>query len=76
MKHERQTWYAIKCDGRVCGVMASYYSMELEAGELLFNASKHLAKSGHDCLVKFVCQNRVPCEDLTVEALLSEENHE
>lgn len=74
LKQKRQTWYAIKCSGHVVGVVASYYSMEKEPGDLLLSASKALHLTGHDCLVKRERQRGVPCEELTVEALLSEED--
>ena len=74
MKKKRQTWYAIKCGGHVCGVMASYCSLELEATELYINATKQMHNSGHDCFAKLKMQGSIPCEDLTVEPLLSEED--
>ena len=72
MKKPRQTWYAILCRGRVCGVMASYNSIELEPGQVLHSATVVMARTGQNCLQKFVLQDGVPCENLTVEALLSE----
>jgi len=74
MKHKRQTWYSIKCRGRVCGVVASYYSKETERGDLLCSASKEMHNTGFDCLAKRQSQRGVACENLTVEALLSEED--
>jgi len=72
MKKPRQTWYAIMCKGRVGGVMASYNSMECEPGPLLYTASAVMARTGYDCMAKYALQTGVPCENLTVEALLSE----
>jgi len=69
MKKPRQTTFAVKCNGEVIAHVDSYYSIELEHGELLYNASRAAAKAGYDCFDKLRQRRGVACEMLTVEAL-------
>lgn len=69
MKKPRQTTFMVKCGGEVIAHVDSYYSIELEHGQLLHNASKAADKLGYVCYDKLKQQQGVPCEMLTVEAL-------
>jgi len=62
-----KTPFHVLCRGVPICAFKSYYSMELEPKELLFNASRAADNAGYDCMNKLKAQQGVPCEELTVE---------
>jgi len=68
VKKPRQTTYEVRCKGYVIAHIDSYYSIELEHGELLYNASKKVAGFGYNCFNVLENQHGVACEKLTVTA--------
>lgn len=68
-KKSRQTTFQVMCKGHVIAQIDSYYSIELEHGELLHNASRAAANLGFGCLDVLENQRGVACEQLTVKAL-------